>query len=76
MQIEMPNGKIHDNPITDLLFHGLHPFPRDIEEMIRHLYEIDPSLLNSLGLKPFDWETGKDLDEGRRRLQELLNKAL
>ena len=72
----MPNGKIHDNPITDLLFHRLHPFPRDMEEMIRNLYKIDPSLLNSLGLKPFDWESGKNLDEGRKMPQELLKKAL
>jgi hypothetical protein len=28
------NGKRGDNPLTDLVFHGDHPFPPDIEEML------------------------------------------
>ena len=69
----MPNGKIGDHPITDLLLHGKHPFPSDMEEMIRRLHAINPNILHSLGLEPFDWERGKNLKQGRERLKELLD---
>jgi hypothetical protein len=31
----MPNGKIGDHPITDLILHGRHPFPPDVEDLVR-----------------------------------------
>ena len=75
----MPNGKPGDNPLSDLIVHGLHRFPRDIEEM---LIRID-----TLGRRPgrwplgenwpfspreFDWEKGDDLDGARRDLARLI----
>ncbi len=63
----MPNGKPGDNPITDMLHHGAHPFPPDIEEMIRKLAAVAPHVLNDLGWDPFAWEAGKNLDDGRER---------
>ena len=69
----MPNGKPGDNPITDLLVHGRHPFPPDIEAMILEIVKLDSSkTFDGFGWKPFDWEEGKDLDEAR----ELLGKTL
>jgi hypothetical protein len=75
----MPNGKPGDNPLTDLVVHGAHPFPPDIEAM---LIEID-SLGRKAGrralgenwpfsLKEFDWERGENLDEARELLAYLL----
>jgi len=61
----MPNGKIGDNPLSDLTIHNLHPFPKDIEEMILRLRKLNQNELNDLDLLPFDWEQGKNLDEAR-----------
>jgi hypothetical protein len=76
----MPKGITEDNPLNDLIVHGLHPFPPDIEEL---LFEIQ-----SLGRRPgrwplgenwpfspheFEWEKGKNLDEARRLLRDLLS---
>lgn len=68
----MPNGKPGDSPLSDMLIHGQHPFPADIEEMIRRIHKYDPSLLSDLGWEPFDWEVGKNLDDGRKRLRDML----
>ena len=75
----MPNGRSGDNPLSDMTIHGAHPFPPDIEEMLRQI--------DTLGRRPgrwplgenwpyspreFDWKDGKDLDEGRRVLSHLV----
>lgn len=76
----MPNGKHGDNPLSDLVIHGAHPFPPDIEQM---LLKID-----ALGRRPgrwplgenwpfspreFDWERGEGLDAARRDLAYLIS---
>jgi hypothetical protein len=77
----MPNGRPGDHPLTDLLAHGAHPFPADIETMLRQVLEIDPMFPD--GKRPyleqcnwdqafFDWEKGKNLEEGRAALTSLL----
>ena len=33
----MPNGKRGDSRLNDMLVHGLHPFPPDIEAMLREV---------------------------------------
>ena len=59
--------------------HGAHPFPSDIERMLR---EID-SLGRAYGRRPlgenwpyspqeFDWERGRNLEEARNLLSHLL----
>ena len=68
----MPNGKIHDNPITDLIIHGLDPLPREMEELILRIHSIKPSALHHLGWDPFDWEKGRDIEEGLAILQQIL----
>ena len=58
-----------------MLLHGKHPFPADIEEMLRQLYAINPRIISSdLEMEPFDWERGRNLGAGRKRLKELLAK--
>ena len=70
----MPNGRQGDHPITDMLDYGEHPFPSDIEDMLRKLHAIDPKLILGwdLAYEPFDWEKGLNLDVGRKQLKELL----
>jgi len=68
------NGKPDDNPITDMLFYGKHPFPADMEAMVRKLHAIDRQLMNDLKWEPLAWEKGERLEEGRKLLRELLEK--
>jgi hypothetical protein len=69
----MANGKLGDHPITDLLIHGRHPFPPDIEEMILEIVRLDPGrTFDGFGAKPFDWEAGKNLEEARALLRKTL----
>ena len=62
-----------------MTIHGAHPFPPDIERMLR---EID-SLGRACGRWPlgenwpyspreFDWESGRNLDEARKLLSYLI----
>lgn len=76
----MPNGKPGDNPLTDLVLHGEHPFPPDLEEMLLRI--------NTLGRQParwplgenwpfpgreFEWEKGRDLEGARRDLAHVIS---
>lgn len=68
----MVNGKPHDHPVTDIVLHGLHPYPPDLEELVRQVNDRNPGVFNDLEWAPFDWEKGRFLDEARRLLQGLL----
>lgn len=72
----MPNGKPGDHPLNDLFNHGAHPFPDDIEGMVRELASTDPRLLDAIEEDVFRWAAGQGLDEGRAKLKELLAKAV
>ena len=76
----MPNGKIHDNPLTDLILYGDHPFPADIEAMLFRIYFLGLSLGRNplrenwpFHPREFLWERGEDLDGARRDLAQLLS---
>lgn len=73
----MPNGRPGDNPLTDLLVHGMHAFPPDMEEMIVELHGIDRSIFDDMDVFRMlsDWELSKNLDEGREWLRGQLQKA-
>lgn len=77
--IRVPNGKIRDNPLTDLVVHGEHPFPPDIEALLLSI----AALGREYGCWPlgenwpyspreFHWELGQDLDGARRDLAHML----
>jgi hypothetical protein len=76
----MPNGKPGDNPLTDLVVHGRHPFPEEIEAM---LWRVD-ELGRAPGRWPlgenwpfpgreFDWAEGRDLAGAREALTTLID---
>jgi hypothetical protein len=70
----MPNGKPGDHPVTDLIVHGAHPFPGDIEAMMRELHRIDPAALLEFGAEPLEWARRKHLDSARKKLSFHLVK--
>ncbi len=77
----MPNGRPGDHPLTDMLMHNLHPFPPEMEAMLREILELDSDFpdgkrayLDQLewGKRFSDWCRGKNLDEGKRAMSEVL----
>ena len=61
--------------MLNLLVHGLHPFPRDIETMLLNLHRLGPSsILDGIQGQAYDWEEGKNLDEARRLLRAMLER--
>jgi hypothetical protein len=66
-------------PLTDLILHGEHPFPPDIEELLLRIEELGRRadrwpLGENWPYSPreFEWEGGGDLDGARRDLAHLL----
>jgi hypothetical protein len=66
-----------------MLVHGKHPFPADMEEMLREVFALDPIFPDGKRRyvdqvewmqRFFDWEAGKNLDEGRRALRSVLSE--
>ena len=77
----MPNGKPGDHPLTDMLVHGQHPFPPEIERLLRDVLALAPrfpdegrfsSERGAWHHRLFRWERGEDLAEGRRALEAVL----
>jgi hypothetical protein len=68
----MPNGKPGDHPITDFTIHGFQVFPKDIEEMLTKLRRADPNLNSISDVEACDWKAGRNLEQGRRKIKELL----
>ena len=70
----MPNGKPGDSPWSDFFGHGRHEmFPSDISAMLLALHAIDPALIRSLHYPDMcDWERGKNLDDARRKLRQIM----
>jgi hypothetical protein len=52
----------------------MHPFPADIERLVRELASLAPTALGELSMEAFDWEAGKNLDEARTKLQAAIAK--
>ena len=77
----MPNGRRGDNPLTDLLLYGRHPFPPDIEAMLLRIDELGrrpgrwPLGENwPFSAREFEWEQGEDLDAARQDLSDFIEK--
>jgi hypothetical protein len=74
----MPNGKKGDHPLSDLILHGAHPFPRDMEEVLLRIHALGRAagrwpLGQNWPYSPreFHWERGEGLEEGRKLLLHL-----
>lgn len=62
-----------DNPIDDLLEHGNHRFPADIEVLIHKIASVQPAMLDSVRDEAIAWAKGDHLDIARARLAKILN---
>jgi hypothetical protein len=67
----MPNGKPGDDPVSDILVHGLSVFSPEIDELVRRLARVVPRqrLWELVSLSP------ASLPELRARLQAELERA-
>lgn len=68
----MANGKHGDNPLTDMLIHGEHPFPDDLEQLMRRAESLYKYALGQhwpFGPREFDWAAGRHLDTARRDMR-------
>lgn len=75
----MPNGRAGDNPLTDLIAHGAHPFPADIEAMLLRIEQLGREagrypLGENWPFSPmeFDWQKGRALDRARILLADMV----
>jgi hypothetical protein len=76
----MPNGKPRDNPLSDLMIHGAHPFPPEIEALLLHVDALGRRagrwpLGENWPFSPreFSWEHSQNLDEARALLTSLID---
>ncbi len=76
---KMPNGKPGDNPLSDFIIHGAHPFPHEIEEMLLRIDKLGRKkgrypLGENWPYSPreFDWEQGQDIDGALKDLSFLI----
>lgn len=68
----MPDSNVGEDPLSDLLLREAHPFPADMEQMIRELLALDPTFRNDLSFDAYLWARGMELDKGREKLTALL----
>lgn len=64
-------GDANEHPIRALLFQGKHPFPKDIEDVLRRLQMKPGAITTELAMDTFDWERGERLEIGRKKLETL-----
>jgi hypothetical protein len=76
----MAAGKRGDNPLTDMIVYAMHPFPPDVEDLLRRIHELGsrqgrwPLGENwPFSAREFDWERGNDLDGAHSDPSHLLS---
>ena len=60
-----------EHPIRELLLHEQHPFPKDMEDMIRRLHLKAGAISAEIAMDAYDWERGEQLERGRKKLHAL-----
>jgi hypothetical protein len=67
----MDKVNLGHHPITDMLAHGKHPFPKDVEDMLRRLSTKPGAITTEIAMDAYDWERGENLEPGRKKLLSL-----
>lgn len=67
----MSDERPREHPIRELLLHGQHPFPTDMEEMIQRLHLKPNAITAEIAMDAYDWERGEQLERGRKKLRAL-----
>jgi hypothetical protein len=60
--------------IADMLHLGLHPFPNEIEDLIRKLLTMERGLDTLVQLPTHDWASGMGIDTALQQLQEAIRR--
>jgi hypothetical protein len=75
----VPNGRPHDNPLSDLVLHGMKSFPADVEALLWKIHAVGEKLGRyplgenwPFSPREWEWAKGKDLQAALRDLTELL----
>lgn len=72
----MTTVKPGHHPITDMLAHGRHPFPKDIEDLLRRLSSKPGAITTEIAMDAYDWERAQNLESGRSKLLTLCRQHL
>ncbi len=67
----MTTERTKEHPIRELLLHGQHPFPKDMEDMILRLNLKPNAITAEIAMDAYDWERGEQLERGRKKLRAL-----
>lgn len=71
----MANGRPGDAPWTDFFNHGRDVFPEDIAKMLLAIHAASPALIQHLNHPDmWEWEAGRQLDEGREKLRQIMSE--
>ncbi len=70
----MEKVKPGHHPITDMLSHGRHPFPKDIEDLLRRLSTKPGAITTEIAMDAYDWERAENLEAGRSKLLLLCRR--
>jgi hypothetical protein len=67
----VPPTRTKEHPIRELLLHGQHPFPKDMERMLLRLNLKPNGITAEIAMDAYDWERGEQLERGRKKLKAL-----
>ena len=65
-----------DHPVTDLIFHGRHPFPAPVEQLILQIYEVNPCVWREFANAAEGWTRLPRTEESCVRVLHFLNHVL
>jgi hypothetical protein len=54
----LPNGTKGDHPITDILVHGLHPYPEEVEKSLLQVHNLNHHLVDFMDIWSWSAEDG------------------
>lgn len=65
-----------DHPVTDLIFHGRHPFPAPVERLILQIHAANPQVWREFAGVAEGWTRLPPSEEACVRVLDFLNHVL
>ena len=65
-----------DHPVSDLIFHGRHPFPASVERLILKIHEADPRAWREFASCAEGWTRLPQSDESCGHVVDYLTRML
>ena len=65
-----------DHPVSDLIFHGLHPFPEPVERLILKIHEVNPRVWREFAGADEGWTRMRFSEESCLRVLDFLSQIL